>query len=151
MKIKNSLAILFIFSLFLAKGQNDKKGNFQLNNYFNTSMTQAQRQAIYKQIADYSAKIRQDPQKPDNYVDRGVCYANMGLYPDAISDYNHALKIDSLLPEAYYNRGIARGRFRYTKSACIDIYRAYKLGLTQAKNLFDNKCGMYQTTLAIKN
>ncbi|RKX17148.1 MAG: hypothetical protein DRP35_11440 [Candidatus Zixiibacteriota bacterium] len=135
----------------LTKGQTTKKEGFQLNNYFNTSMTQDQRQAIYKQIANYSAKIRQSPEEPANYINRGVCYANMGLYPDAISDYNHALKIDSLLPEAYYNRGIARGRFRYTKSACIDIYRAYKLGLTQAKDLFDNKCGMYQTTLAIKD
>ena len=151
MKIKNTLAILFIFSLSLTKGQDNKKENFQLNNYFNTSMTQDQRQAIYKQIADYSAKIKQAPKEPANYVNRGVCYANMGLYPDAISDYNNALKIDSLLPEAYYNRGIARGRFRYTKSACIDIYKAYKLGLAQAKNLFDNKCGMYQTTLAIKD
>ena len=73
------------------------------------------------------------------------------MYPDAINDYNRALEIDSLLPEAYYNRGIARGRFRYTKNACIDIYKAYELGLTKAKDLFKDKCGMYQTTLIIKN
>ena len=146
MEIKQVLIILFILPFTLVNAQS----NIELNKYFNTSMTQNQRQAIYKQIADYSAKIRQAPKEPANYVNRGVCYAKMGLYPDAISDYNHALKIDSLLPEAYYNRGIARGRFRYTKSACIDIYKAYKLGLTQAKDLFNKKCGMYQTTLAIK-
>ena len=131
--------------------QNKQNSNFQLNNYFNRSLTQDQRQAIYKQIADYSSQIHKNPNDPANYVNRGVCYAQMGMFPDAISDYNRALNIDSLLPEAYYNRGIARGRFRYTKSACLDILRAQQLGLSQAKDLFDKRCGMYKADLAIKN
>lgn len=151
MEIKNTLFILFILPLALTYGQSNNKNNTELNKYFNTSLTQDQRQAIYQKIADYSGKIRQNPKAPNNYINRGVCYANMGLYPDAISDYDKALKIDSLLPEAYYNRGIARGRFRYTKNACIDILRAYQLGLTQAKNLFDKKCGMYRSALSLNN
>ncbi len=146
MKIKSILSILSFLAFSFVQAQDNKEKDSQLNNYFNTSLTQDQRQAIYKQIADYSKKIRQAPKDPSNYVNRGVCYANMGMYPDAICDYNKAIKIDSLLPEAYYNRGIARGRFRYTKNACIDIQRAYKLGLAPAKNLFDSKCGIYNLT-----
>lgn len=149
-EIINILTILFFLSFSMGHAQSNKKDNSQLDKYFNTSLTQDQRQTIYKQIADYSEKIRQAPENPANYINRGVCYAQMGMYPDAINNYNNALKKDSLLPEAYYNRGIARGRFRYTKNACIDIQRAYQLGLTQAKKLFDKKCGMYVDTLAKK-
>jgi len=151
MKIKSTLFLIFILPFALSYGQKNNGNNTELNKYFNTSLSQDQRQAIYQKIADYSGKIRQHPKDPDNYINRGVCYAKMGLYPDAISDYNKALKIDSLIPEAYYNRGIARGRFRYTKNACVDILKAYQLGLTQAKNLFDKKCGMYRSTLSFNN
>ncbi len=149
MKIKTILVVISLLSFYLVNAQDNNKNDFQLNNYFNTSLTQDQRQNIYKQIANYSEKIRQNPKTTSNYINRGVCYAKMGMYPDAISDYNKALAIDSLLPKAYYNRGIARGRFRYTKSACIDILRAYKMGLTSAKDLFDRKCGMYVGSLTV--
>ncbi len=151
MKIKSTLFILFILPLALTYAQINNEKNTELNEYFNTSLTQNQRQAIYQKIADYSGKIQQNPENPNHYLNRGVCYANMGLYPDAISDYNKALKIDSLIPEAYYNRGIARGRFRYTKNACVDILKAYQLGLAQAKDLFDKKCEMYRSTLSSEN
>jgi len=151
MEIKSILFIFFILPFALSYGQKNSKNNTELNNYFNTSLSQDQRQAIYKKIADYSGKIRQNPKNPNNYINRGVCYAKMGLYPDAICDYDNAIKIDSLIPEAYYNRGIARGRFRYTKNACIDILKAYQMGLTQAKNLFDKKCGMYRSVLSFDN
>ena len=141
--------ILILFAIVISINGFSQKNN-SIENYFNRSLTQEQRQAIYKQIAGFSAAIRETPNDPANYINRGVCYANLGMYPDAISDYNSALKIDSLLPEAYYNRGIARGRFRYTKGACVDIFRAWKLGLIQAKELFDKRCGMYKAVL-IKN
>ena len=81
------------------------------------------------------------------FVNRGVQYAFLGLYPDAISDYNKAIKLDSTIAEAYYNRGIVQSRFAYTKRGCMDIKKAYHLGLTQAKTLYNNKCGLYKNEL----
>lgn len=140
------LNIVFIFSLFFATVITAQE--FQLNNYFNKSLTQEQRQEIYSQISQYSKAIRDNPEETSNYINRGVCYAKLGQYPDAISDYNIALKIDSMIPEAYYNRGIARGRFRYTKGACMDLRRASKLGLNLSKEIFDKKCSIYKNSLS---
>jgi len=143
----NYIIVILLCFLFLNSLYAQTNDNKELNKYFNLSLTQNQRQAIYNQIALFSKKIRQDPDNASNYLNRGVCYANLGMYPDAINDYNKALKYEPTMSQAYYNRGIARGRFRYTKNACIDIMKASQMGLLQAQSLFDKKCGMYADEL----
>jgi tetratricopeptide (TPR) repeat protein len=117
---------------------------FDLEKTFNRTLTDQERKDIKTSIYDYSQAIKINPDDPYNYINRGVCYANLGLHPDAISDYNRALKIDSEIAEAYYNRGIARARFRFTKTACLDIKESYKLGLQVAKKTYDNNCGVFK-------
>ena len=124
-----------------------EKKPFDLEIYFNRKLTDQDRVKIKENIYQYSQQIKSHPNNAGLFVNRGVQYAFLGLYPDAISDYNKAIKLDSTIAEAYYNRGIVQSRFAYTKRGCIDIKKAYHLGLTQAKTLYNNKCGLYKSEL----
>ena len=120
---------------------------FDLESTFNPTLTQEDRKTIKDNIYHYSQEIKKNPDNPYSYLNRGVQYANLGLYPDAITDYNTCLKIDSTIPEAYYNRGIAKARFRYTKAACIDVRKSAKLGLKIGKKTYNEKCGLFMRQL----
>jgi tetratricopeptide (TPR) repeat protein len=133
--------------LFVISGYSQEKKPFNLELYFNRNLTDADRVQIKDNIYQYSQQIHATPQDPKPYVNRGVQYALLGLYPDAISDYNKAIKLDSTIAEAYYNRGIAKSRFAYTKSSCVDVKKAAMLGLHQGKDLYENKCGLYKSEL----
>ena len=139
MKFLAFLLLLISFNVF-----SQSKNN--IDKYFNTELTQKQRQEYYSKIHDYSESIRNNP-TPEAYVNRGVTYAKLGLYPDAITDYNRAIRLDSLFSYAYFNRGIARSRFRYTKRSCLDIKKSYELGIAQAKAVYDNNCGLFKKDL----
>lgn len=124
-----------------------EKKQFNLELYFNRTLTDDDRVRLKENIYQYSQQIKNTPEDPKLYVNRGVQYALLGLYPDAISDYNKAVKIDSTIAEAYYNRGIAKARFAYTKGSCLDVKKAALLGLPQGKSLYDNKCGLFKSEL----
>lgn len=139
-------SILLFFLCFINSLAQVKKA-FDLEIYFNRKLSDNDRKNVKDNIYQYSQQIKTQPNNAGLYVNRGVQYAFLGLYPDAISDYNKAIKLDSTIAEAYYNRGIAQSRFAYTKRGCIDIKKAYNLGLTQAKELYKNKCGLYKSEL----
>ena len=140
------LLILINSNVFAQQSSNKQIASNNIDKYFNTSLTEKERQYYYSQIHDYSVSLRDNP-TPEAYVNRGVSYAKLGMYPDAISDYNRALRIDSLYSYALFNRGIARARFRYTKRACMDIKKSYKLGIKQAKQVYDDNCGLFKRDL----
>ncbi len=137
--------ILICLCVNIVIAQNKKP--FELEIYFNRKITEQDRIKIKENIYQYSQQIKLQPNNAGLFVNRGVQYAFLGLYPDAIGDYNKSIKLDSTIAEAYYNRGIAQSRFAYTKRACIDIKKAYKLGLIQAKTLYNNKCGLFKSEL----
>ncbi len=144
---------LIIFLIFISSNvfsqknnNNNQMASNNIDKYFNTQLTEVERQNYYSQIHDYSQELHKNP-SPETYVNRGVAYAKLGLYPDAISDYNRALRIDSLFSYAYYNRGLARARFRYTKRSCMDIKKAYELGITQSKQVYNENCGLFKREL----
>lgn len=117
--------------------------DFDLEKTFNPQLTDIERKIIKENIRQYSEQIREDQENPYLYLNRGVMYANLGLFPDAISDYNKAITLKDNLAEAYYNRGIARARFMFNARACEDIKKASDLGLQDAKDLFKKQCGRY--------
>jgi len=133
--------------LFVNSGFSQEKKPFNLELYFNRTLTDADRVQIKDNIYNYSQQIHSNPGDAKLYVNRGVQYALLGLYPDAIGDYNKAIKLDSTIAEAYYNRGIAKSRFAYTKSSCVDVKKAAMLGLHQGKDLYENKCGLFKNEL----
>lgn len=119
------------------------KDEFNLDLYFNRELSDSQRIEINRNIEAYSKQIAVNPIDATLYVNRGVQSGYLGLFAEAIKDYNKALEIDSAIAEAYYNRGLAKSRFAYTKSGCSDIKKSAVLGLTQAKELYLKKCGLY--------
>jgi len=119
------------------------ESQFDLKQYFKTSLTITEKKQMKKAIFMFSQQIKTHPDEALNYLNRGAIYATLGYYPDAIDDYNKALKIDSLFPEAYYNRGLAKARFGFTKHACIDIKKAAELGMQDASIILNDKCRDY--------
>ncbi len=150
MKYLIILLVLISSNVFSQQKNNKQIASNNIDKYFNTNLTEKERQYYYSKIHDYSVSLRENP-TPQAYVNRGVSYAKLGLYPDAISDYNRALRIDSLYSYALFNRGVARARFRYTKRSCMDIKKSYELGLKQAKQVYDNNCGLYKSDLGELN
>jgi tetratricopeptide (TPR) repeat protein len=145
--MKKSFALIsFVFLLHSAAISQGKKP-FELELYFNRTLTDSDRVVIKQTIYNYSQQIAANPDQAPLYINRGVQYAFLGLYPDAISDYTKAIKIDSTLAEAYYNRGIAKSRFNYTKGACLDVKKSALLGLSQGKVLYEKKCGLFKPEL----
>lgn len=120
---------------------------FDLEKTFNPSLSEDHRKEIKENIYNYSQVINGNPNDAIAYLNRGVSYANLGLYPDAITDYNKSISIDSTIPQAYYNRGIAKARFRYTKPACSDVKHAAELGLELAKKSYNDNCGLFMSEL----
>ena len=143
--LKLSIGILFSLSFHFVECQ--EKNSFDLELYFNRTLSDADRILIKGNIYNYSQELHATPNNAKLYVNRGVQYALLGLYPDAIGDYNKAVKLDSTIAEAYYNRGIAKARFAYTKGSCIDVRKSALLGLPQGKNLYNNKCEMFKNEL----
>ncbi|GAB4293280.1 MAG: hypothetical protein Kow0068_18410 [Marinilabiliales bacterium] len=135
---------LFILVLFFLGALHNSNGqDFDLEKTFNPSLSDSQRTAIKTKIENYNQQIIDDSINAILYLNRGVEYSKLGLYPKAINDYNLCIKYDSLIPEAFYNRGLAKARFRYTKDACKDIKKAYELGLETAKQTYLKNCGLY--------
>ncbi len=120
---------------------------FDLEKTFNRDLTQDQRKEVKDKIYTYSQIIKSDTANARAYINRGVMYAKLGLYPDAISDYHKAIRIDSTIPEAFYNRGLARARFRFTKTACMDIKHAAEMGLDVATKSYNENCGFFKPQL----
>jgi len=52
--------------------------------------------------------------------------------------------LDSSNAAAYYNRAISRAKYSYNLDACSDLFRAYKLGLKEAENIYNQKCGYFK-------
>ncbi|MFH2141989.1 MAG: hypothetical protein ABIJ97_06180 [Bacteroidota bacterium] len=120
---------------------------FDLEKTFNPTLSEDNRKEIKENIFNYSQMIKANPDDAIAFLNRGVAYANLGLYPDAITDYNKSIMIDSTIPQAYYNRGIAKSRFRYTKPACLDVKHAAELGLDIAKKSYNANCGLFMSEL----
>ena len=153
MKTINLLIILAlflgVFSMSAQETSNNSK--FNINQYFNLQLTQAQRQEIYSNIKKYSDAIKQDPTNAMNYLNRGKEYAKLGMYPDAISDYNKSINLNGQLAAAYYYRGLAKARFHYTKRSCADMLKAAHLGMEDAMATYNAHCGLYKAALESSN
>ncbi|MBN2681249.1 MAG: tetratricopeptide repeat protein [Bacteroidales bacterium] len=137
------LLLILIFCGNLNAQVKPIKKDFDLEKTFNPQLTDTERKIIKENIRQYSEQIREDPSNPYLYLNRGVMYANLGLFPDAITDYNKAIGLKDNFAEAFYNRGIARARFMFNERACDDVKKAADLGLQDAKDLFKQHCGRF--------
>ena len=93
-------------------------------------------------LADYSEKIRLQPDVADGYGWRGAAYLDQGDYPKALADYSQAIRLD---PEAtdiavwYHDRGIARENLGDHEQAIADFTKAINLAPDYAAN-WNSRC-----------
>lgn len=78
-------------------------------------------------IKAYDAAIKQTPNDPRLYSNRGLCFGSMGDLKRAIRDFDKAIGIDKSFEAAYVNRGVAKGALKEWKAAIDDFTSAIKI------------------------
>ena len=58
-------------------------------------------------IADLNSAIKLDPNYPEAWGNRGMCYSALNQYDLAIADFTKAVKVDPNYAKGYLDRGIA--------------------------------------------
>lgn len=126
----------------------DTHVNMPVDKYFNTDISEAERQKRQAAIVFFDNQIKADSTNLSAYMNRGAYYAELGLHVQAIKDYNKALTIEPNQAIIYYNRALSKARFMYTLDACKDLKKAGELGFEQASDLMKSKCGRYTVELS---
>jgi len=126
----------------------DTHVEYSVDKYFNTEISEAERQKRQAAINFFNEQIKADSTNLSAYMNRGAYYAELGLHVQAIKDYNKALTIEPHQAIVYYNRALSKARFMYTLDACKDLKKAGELGFAQATSLMDARCGRYKIELS---
>ena len=124
------------------------KVNMPVEKYFNTELSDAERQKRQAAITFFDNQIKADSTNLSAYINRGAYYAELGLHVQAIKDYNKALTIEPNQAIVYYNRALSKARFMYTLDACKDLKKAGELGFESANTLITTRCGRYTMELS---
>lgn len=125
----------------------DTSIDYNVDDLFNLDLSEAERAQAKAIIEVFTEQIKDDTTDISAYINRGSYWATLGLHVQAIKDYNKALEIDENQPIIYYNRALSKARFFYTYDACLDLKKSRDLGLQQAGNLLDQKCGRHKIKL----
>ncbi len=126
----------------------DTHVNMSVEKYFNTEISEVERQKREAAINFFNDQIKADSTNLSAYMNRGAYYAELGLHVQAIKDYNKALTIEPNQSIVYYNRALSKARFMYTLDACKDLKKAGELGFGQATTLMNSRCGRYVVELS---
>lgn len=89
---------------------------------------------------DYNKVIRQNPDLPFVYYNRGNVQLSLKEYHRAIDDYSRAIKLEPEMAEAYYNRALTLLFLEENELACKDLSIAGELGITEAYNVIKRYC-----------
>jgi len=93
-------------------------------------------------LADYAVVIREDPNHPEHYLERGNILRRQGRYDEAMADYETAIRLSPPFAEIYYNRGDLRLSLSYRDGAMADF--SYVLELDpELVDAYVNRAGMY--------
>jgi len=97
---------------------------------------------LERALADYSEKVRLQPEVADGYGWRGAVYLDQADYDHALEDYSTAIRLD---PEAtdvplwYHDRGVVRHEQGDYASAIADFTKAINLAPDYAAN-WNSRC-----------
>jgi tetratricopeptide (TPR) repeat protein len=97
-------------------------------------------------IADYSEKIRLQPQAADGYGWRAGAYLGKGDYARAIEDYSRAIQLgpeETDIAVWYHDRGLARHSLEQPKQAIKDYDKAIELNPSEPGSFIDRGYAYY--------
>lgn len=84
----------------------------------------------YLKNKDFNKALKEYKKVPICYlnsiglVNRGICYLELGLYPQAIRGFKQSIKIDSRNSYAYHNIGLAYAKLTMYKKAIKNLTKA---------------------------
>lgn len=93
-------------------------------------------------LADYSEKVRLQPDVADGYGWRGAVYLDQGDYAHALEDYSTAIRLEpeaTDVPVWYHDRGVVRHEQGDYASAVADFTKAINLAPDYAAN-WNSRC-----------
>ncbi len=93
-------------------------------------------------LADYAVVIKEDPNHPEHYLERGNILRRLGRHDEAAADYETAIRLSPPFAEIYYNRGDLRMSLSDRDGAMADF--SYVLELDpELVDAYVNRAGMY--------
>ena len=93
-------------------------------------------------LADYAVVIKEDPNHPEHYLERGNILRRLGRHDEAAADYETAIRLSPPFAEIYYNRGDLRLSLSDRDGAMADF--SYVLELDpELVDAYVNRAGMY--------
>ena len=92
-------------------------------------------------IKNLTEELKLDPQNAQDYIDRGVTYAEMGKFQESIPDFTQAIKLDPSNAKAYFNRGLSNEMLGKYTDALPDYTQAIKLDPNNAVKVLQHAYG----------
>ncbi|MCB0698694.1 MAG: tetratricopeptide repeat protein [Chitinophagales bacterium] len=83
-----------------------RQDRYYINAYYNIGYIYMQQDSLEKAMRQYDIITKLEPQNPEGYMNRGLCYELMGKKDEAIIDYRQALVFDEEYKDA--KEGLAR-------------------------------------------
>ena len=100
-------------------------------------------QNINEDILRYTETIRNTPDSPTAYFNRGSIYNSINRFDDAITDFNEAIRLKPDFAEAYNNRGITRKGLGDFERAIKDFTRSIELNNPKLHIVYNNRGNLY--------
>ncbi len=116
---------------------------FSVDPYFNCELTQTERDSLNRLIKKYTEIISLDSLNKESFFNRGIVWMALGMHHKAYKDFSDVIKLDTSNAVAHYNRALSRSKYGFNFDSCKDLFQAFNLGLLEAKELYQKKCGLY--------
>jgi tetratricopeptide (TPR) repeat protein len=106
---------------------------------FGSAMQKYQQGDYQGALADYNRAIKNNPQSPNAYYNRGLLKADkLQDFQGALADYNRAIKLKPNYDAAYNNRGnLKADKLQDYQGALLDYNRAIKLKPRNASSYYN--------------
>jgi tetratricopeptide (TPR) repeat protein len=106
---------------------------------FGSAMQKYQQGDYQGALADYNRAIKNNPQSPNAYYNRGLLKADkLQDFQGALLDYNRAIKLKPNYDAAYNNRGnLKADKLQDYQGALLDYNRAIKLKPRNASSYYN--------------
>ncbi len=126
------------------------KDNYFAHSYL--AQASAKDGKIAEAIDHCNNTIRLNPYYPIACLNRGIAYAQLGLYQRALNDFNHAISLNPHFSDAFNSRGLVYVKLGRHQQALHDFNRAISLNPSESDAYLNRatvyvKLGQYQKAI----
>jgi len=117
-----------------------KKGAIYPEALLNRALTKKMMGTYASALSDLNRVIKEFPNNPALYKNRGNLYLLLNMPPVAIDDFTKAIELRNEYADAYLNRGIAHLQMFDRISGCADLEKSSELGHAKAQDMKSYFC-----------